>query len=149
MRSKKFKEIVDSALKEESFLKGGNHYYRYSDEIIYVIGLQKSNYSNSYYINIGYFICHLDISVKKPKTTDGHIRTRMVFKDKSEKEVDYIDLDIFTDIEASSIVETIKSNISNLIKKYEGVSGIKKMLKEHQIMLYQTTIKAKSFLGLE
>lgn len=142
MTTKKFKSIVDLVLKGESFSKKGNRYYMFSEDIICVVGLQKSNYSNFYYFNIGYFIRQLDPLIKIPKEIEGHLRRRMVFKD-----VDYIDLDKLQEDDSRMVEEGIRENIFKFIKGYLSVDDLKKMLNDYPVMLYQTTVKAKSYLG--
>ncbi|HEV8271649.1 MAG TPA: DUF4304 domain-containing protein [Chitinophagaceae bacterium] len=142
MKTKKFKNIVDLVLKSESFSKKGNSYYVFSEDVICVVGLQKSNYSNFYYFNIGYFIRQLDPLIKMPKEIEGHIRGRMVFKD-----VDYLDLDKLQQDDVKIVEEGIRENVLKFIKEYLSIDGIKKMLSDYPVMLYQTTVKAKLYLG--
>ena len=142
MTTKTFKNIVDLVLKSESFSKKGSRYYVISEDVICVVGLQKSNYSNFYYFNIGYFIRQLDTLIKMPKEIEGHIRGRMVFKD-----LDYIDLDKLQENDVRRVEEGIRENVLRFIKEYLSIDGIKKMLNDYPVMLYQTTIKAKSYLG--
>jgi hypothetical protein len=111
--TKKFKNIVDLVLKSDSFSKKGSCYYVFSEDIICVVGLQKSNYSNFYYFNIGYFIRQLDPLIKMPNEIEGHIRGRMVFKD-----VDYIDLDKLQENDVKMVEEGIRENVLMFIKEY-------------------------------
>ena len=141
MTTKTFKNIVDLVLKSESFSKKGSRYYVISEDVICVVGLQKSNYSNFYYFNIGYFIRQLDPLIKMPKEIEGHIRGGMVFK-----HVDYIDLDKLQENDVRRVEEGIRENVLRFIKEYLSIDGIKKMLNDYPVMLYQTTIKAKSYL---
>jgi hypothetical protein len=77
-----------------------------------------------------------------PKEIEGHIRGRMVFKD-----LDYIDLDKLQENDVRRVEEGIRENVLRFIKEYLSIDGIKKMLNDYPVMLYQTTIKAKSYLG--
>jgi hypothetical protein len=141
MTAKKFKNIVDCVLKSESFSKKGSRYYVFSEDIICVVGLQKSNYSNFYYFNIGYFIRQLDPLIEMPNEMEGHIRGRMVFKG-----VDYIDLDNLQENDARIVEEGVRENALKINKEYLSIEAIKKMLNDYPAMLYQTTVKAKLFL---
>lgn len=113
--------------------------------MICTIGLQKSNYSNAYYINAGYFIRQLDPMIDQPKETDGHIRTRMTFKDETGRILDYLDLDKINE-EDSSIENAIIENMTLFKNDYLSVEGLKKLLRDKPVLLYQTTLRAKSFL---
>ena len=147
MTSRKFKDIFDSIMKDEAFLKQKNRYYISSPEIVCVVGLQKSNFSNFYYVNIGYFIHQLDPHLEIPREADGHIRTRMTFEDDLNKNVDYLDLDKLNEDDIQLIKDRIKENITKLIKRPLNITTLKKLLSDHPVLLYQTSKKAKSFLG--
>ena len=56
MERKEFKKIVNDCLLANGFLKKGKYYYKESPEVICCLGLQKSNYSNCYYVNVGIVI---------------------------------------------------------------------------------------------
>ena len=62
-----------------------------NDELCKLINLQKSDYSNLFYINYGYIIKGLELT-----TTRMHVENRLASKDKQEQKciTDLLDLDI-------------------------------------------------------
>ncbi len=144
MERKIFKDIINKQLLENGFSKEGIYYYKEGDDIICIVGLQKSGYSNGYYINIGYIIKKLHPSITKLRDVDGDIRTRFDHKGET-KQTDFFDPEKFSD--QIQLQHTLQENINELILSELSIEGIKNLLHKQPVMLYQTTIKAKNFLG--
>ncbi|WP_094184847.1 DUF4304 domain-containing protein [Acetivibrio straminisolvens] len=53
---KKFKKVLTEVLSEYGFEIKGNIFRAETRELIAVVATQKSNYENSYYINLGFLI---------------------------------------------------------------------------------------------
>ncbi|MBL8711477.1 MAG: DUF4304 domain-containing protein [Alphaproteobacteria bacterium] len=71
---------IDEALNPAHFQRKSSTWYRYLDETILVVNLQKSNFGKQYYINLGIFAKDLrgDPDDKRdPKESDCHIRIRL------------------------------------------------------------------------
>src|SRR5258708_5882436 len=102
MEIKTFKKNINDVLTLNGFLKNKNYYYINSEDIIFVIGLQKSNFSNSYYINIGIIIKKLNPTLENPRDVDGDIRARFSFEEKG-KESDIFDLNDLPDIDSDRL----------------------------------------------
>ncbi len=79
MHYKEFKKIVWEFFKEKGFKKSGAYFVKDDGEVICSIGLQRSSYSNGYYINVGYIIAELNPSLEKYRDVDGDVRTRFEF----------------------------------------------------------------------
>ena len=142
---KDFKKIVENCLSNAGFLKKSNFYYRSSDELILVVGLQKSNYSNGYYINIGYVIPQLNPNLVFPKDVDGDIRARFTIESDG-KRIDFFELDKITD---ETLLHSMQVNIERYVVGVVSISDLKSLLEKNPVMLYQTKLLAKKFLKLE
>lgn len=70
-----FKKILDNFLIQKGFQKKSGQYYLFSQDIILVISLQKSSYSNSYYINLGYSFKSI-LENQYLKQVESHIKIR-------------------------------------------------------------------------
>ncbi|MGZ0084802.1 DUF4304 domain-containing protein [Caldibacillus thermoamylovorans] len=81
-----------------------------------------------------------------PRDVDGDIRCRFHFKVEG-KEVDCLDLDRIN--ESSVIVSSLEANISEIINPSLELEGLRELLKKKLVLLYQTTINAKQYLGID
>jgi hypothetical protein len=54
MTNKEFKDIIDRLLKPHGFKRKGNEWRTETEDLIKMVDLQKSNFSNLYYLNFGY-----------------------------------------------------------------------------------------------
>ena len=147
MDIKAFRSIVNDVLKEHGFSKKRGGFLKEGAEIICSVGLQKSGFSNSYYINVGFIIKDLHPDLTEPKYTDGDIRCRFSFNINGS-ETDVLDLDEIPEIDPDSINNSLKLNI----KKYINVafeSNLRELLIRYPVLLYQTTLKAKEYFGIE
>ena len=146
MDRKEFKQILNECLVINGFLKKGKYYYKDSSEVICSLAFQKSNYSNSYYVNVGIILKEINQNIGIPSDTHGDIRCRFCFRVKG-KEVDSIDLDTVND--SSVIISSLEKGISEIVNPSLELKSLKKLLKEKPTLLYQTTIAAKQYLGFE
>jgi hypothetical protein len=146
MELKTFKKNITDIFISKGFSKKGSYYYYYTTDIIFVVGLQKSNYSNGYYINIGYIIKKLNPDIINPRDVDGDIRARFSLENEDVK-IDYFDLDDFLETDQEKLQKIIESNINKYIKPVTSLSELKALLDKNTVMLYQTKLSAKEFLG--
>lgn len=63
MENNDFKKIIDSLLRPIGFKKKGNFWRMETDELEKVVYLQKSNFSNQYYINYGFNLKNLNFDI--------------------------------------------------------------------------------------
>jgi len=146
MDIKEFKNKVNDSLKSIGFNKKGSYYYKRSDEVICVIGIQKSSYSNCYYINLGYILKDLRPDLEFPREVDGDIRTRFTF-DANGKKVDCIDVEAIPNNEY--LMKALEDNILQFVDSTLSLEGIKELLQKMPVLLYQTKMSAKKYLGIE
>lgn len=146
MQIREFREIVNNCLLSKGFLKNGKYFYKESPDVICVLTLQKSNYSNCYYINAGIVIKKIYNKSEPPRDVDGHIRCRLYYT-VGDNEVDCLDLDQIEDVDV--IVSSIETGILEIIELSLEPGGLKNLLKTKPELLYQTTINAKQYLGID
>lgn len=146
MEKKEIKKIINSCLISNGFVKKGKFYYKESDKVKCSLGLQKSNYSNCYYVNVGIVIKEINPNLELPRDIDGDIRCRFYFEVDGSK-VDCLPIEKLSD--SHVIITSLKKNISELIDPSLELEGLKKLLNDRPTLLYQTKIVAKKYLGLE
>ncbi len=142
---KTFKKIVGDFLFGKGFAKKGSFYYLSFENLIIVIGFQKSNFSNGYYINIGYVITELNPNLLTPKDVDGDVRARFSIVLNGEK-VDFFDLN---NLNEDELINAIDHNIKCYVDGITSLRKLKVLLIENPVMLYQTKLVAKQLLKFE
>jgi len=131
MDKKEFIKIFNNELKKHKFIKKGYSWYLFEEKVIKVVNLQKSQYSNLYYVNLCVFFKDLE-KTDFPKEEHCHIRTRL---DNYiiQSDIDYnhlFDLEI-KDISYEYYEEELKKCITvnilpqlNIIQNKEGILSI-------------------------
>ncbi|PET60663.1 hypothetical protein CN514_14150 [Bacillus sp. AFS001701] len=143
MDIKEFKKFVDEVLLTKGMKKRRSNYYFDNEEIISVLGLQKTSYTNGYYLNFGYVI--KDLNTKEhPNYTDGNIRLRFEFKI-NRKLTDLIDI---YNVEKELLIEQFHKNINNYILPIKKISDLQKLIKKEPELLSQATLETKKFLNM-
>lgn len=141
-----FKQIVSETLIELGFIRKRTFFYKANNDLIIVVGIQKSNNMNGFYFNVGYLIKKLHPGIEYPKDVDGDIRTRFSII-QFGKEIDILNLENLTSNPMEFIKNFLQDNTSELIDEVIE-NGIKWLINKYPILLYQTSLKAKKFLGL-
>jgi hypothetical protein len=144
METNQFKKIFRNYMISKGFARKGSCYCQSSGEAICAIGLQRSHYSDGYYINIGYLIRAVSPNLETPHAVDGHIRARFTIVD-GGKEIDLFSLEKMDD--AADLCRALNSNISTLVDGYLSIEGLKTLINKKPVLLYQTMLVAKQFLG--
>ncbi len=139
-----FKKTVTKTLVTHGFIKNKSYYYLIFKDIIIVIGLQRSSYSNGYYINIGYIITQLRSALSLPKDVDGDIRSRFYIEGNKSYDISLFDLEMLTEDKLTKIIE---ENIEEYTKNVATLEDIKLLIKRRPSLLFQTRISAKELLG--
>lgn len=145
MNASEFKKVLGSCLLDCGFAKEGASYYKRSDDVICVVGLQKASFDESYFVNIGYLIRDVHPDVTAPQYLDGDIRARFSFL-AGGKQMDLFDPGALSSEELRQIV---RKNVVDLIQGATSVPGLKALLTRRPTMLYQTTLIARKALSLE
>ena len=146
MHYKDFKKIVGKFFKDRGFKKTGAYFVRSGDEVICSVGLQRSLFTEGYYINVGYIIAALNPSLGKYRDVDGDVRTRFAHGPADARE------DMF---EPSSIagrdelVEYLSEDYGKLVEDSSTVDGLRRLLEREPALLLQTKLTAKRYLGFE
>ena len=79
MEKKDLVNLLDTIFIPLGFKRKGNNWVQNGSELSKIINLQKSNYSNAFYINYGYVIKCLEL------TTNTHIENRLASIDNVEQ----------------------------------------------------------------
>jgi len=102
-------KLLDELFTPIGFKRKGNNWVLNGHELSKLINLQKSNYSNSFYINYGYIIKGLEL------TTTLHVSHRLASTDKEEQKWITDLLDLENDIATEQRLAELKMFITNKI----------------------------------
>ena len=116
MKKNIIKELLNDMLHSIGFKVRGNNWILKETQITKVINLQKSNFSNCYYINYGFIINDL------PLTTKTHVDSRLSGKTKEEQQKITDLLDLENDIsEGERIFELRKVITENVLSEVQNI----------------------------
>ncbi len=137
MTNLELKKIVDDLLKPCGFRKKGNYWKLETEEIEKIIDLQKSNFSNLYYVNYGYNLKNLNYD---------EVRTH-IFNGIAQNEVFDLENNINQKIRIEKIQKIFKDELIPNVNQINTESDIIELLKK-QPNLNQVPIKVKEYLKL-
>ncbi|MEM6817059.1 MAG: DUF4304 domain-containing protein [Bacteroidota bacterium] len=153
MDKKKLVAILDDELKSLGFQRKSTSWYLDQDEIIQVINLQKSSYSNLFYVNISIYIKAIEPPKGLPKEEQCHIRTRLdrTMVD-APKNYDYLfDLENVTLNDKDYKREMSECVAKNIIPQLESINskeGVLKVAEKNSVMLNMLPLSVKSHFGI-
>lgn len=110
MERKAFISSFHKIMLKNCFNKKGNTWIKINNDITKVISLQKSRYSNNYYINYGYIINGLELC-----STNMHIENRLHFDNESKRIHLYNLLNLDNEIDDNKRIQEIELMINEII----------------------------------
>jgi hypothetical protein len=109
MEKKDLIKLLDEIFVPLGFKRKGNNWMLNGDELSKLINLQKSNYSNAFYINYGYIIKGLEL------TTMTHVENRLASINKEEQKRITDLLDLETEMPTDQRLAELKKFITDKI----------------------------------
>ena len=109
MEKKDLIKLLDEIFVPLGFKRKGNNWVLNGNELSKLINLQKSNYSNAFYINYGYIIKGLEL------TTTTHVENRLASTNKEEQKRITDLLDLETEIPTDQRFAELKKLIADKI----------------------------------
>ncbi|MBS1544170.1 MAG: DUF4304 domain-containing protein [Bacteroidetes bacterium] len=110
MTNREFKDTLDKLLKPHGFKKKGNEWTMETTELYKTIDLQKSNFSNLYYLNYGYNLKDLDYD-----GTKYHINNRLGSKEINVHKIIQDTFDLEKSIDDLTRVKNLSDLINNIL----------------------------------
>lgn len=133
MEKQELIKFLDNIFTPIGFKRKGNNWIINGEEISKIINLQKSQYSNSYYINYGYIIKKLPLN-----GFVNHVDNRLSSKNELEyrRIVDLLDLEfeISPEERFSELEKLIRNKIISQIESTNNEQDILKILKEKEFL---------------
>jgi hypothetical protein len=154
MDKKQLLGILDGELAKAGFHRRSSTWYLDEGEIIKVVNLQKSSYSNTYYVNLCIYIKALGSAVKNPKEDECHIRTRLDSTlGQTPKKYDYLfDLSrvhVNEKDDETNLVECVRRGILPQLDRIRSREGILTIAAENPAIINMLPSKVRLFFGLE
>ncbi|QQS28130.1 MAG: DUF4304 domain-containing protein [Sphingobacteriales bacterium] len=125
MEKKELASILSEILLQIGFKKKGYYWVVNSAEIVKIINLQKSQFSNNFYINYGYILKSIPLEdkmhiYKRVASTDVNVNVKI-------KELLYIENNIFKEDRARDLKRVL---VENLIENINSVNTEADILEE-------------------
>ena len=149
MNKEEFKKIAKEIFTSSGLSKKGNYFYSISNDLICVVGLQKSNYSEAFYINIGFVLKELRPELVDPKDADGDVRSRFDIEWDDNLNRGLYDLEKLSESNLGMLRRNLESNLEKFIIPIKSINDLKELIGREPHLLYQTSFKAKQLLGYE
>ena len=135
MDSKEFKKLFGEVAKPNSFESAFGGWFKSSSESIVVLELQKSSFSNSYYLNIKIFIQGAFERIYTPnkdliKSSMGHITSQI-----RDKEILDLDESINDEKRKADLAKLFSDFIVPFTDKALSKSGIRELAEKGEITL--------------
>jgi Domain of unknown function (DUF4304) len=108
----------------------GSVWFRRSDTVVAVVGLQKSQYGRSYYVNVGFWLRELGDN-RFPKEERCHIRVRLggLATDQRERinELLNLDYELPETVRVSELVALLNDVLLPAIERGANIDGLRAM----------------------
>ena len=138
-----FKKTIGNVLKEYGFQHIKKSYYAENDEIIIVVALQKSNFSDEYYVNYGFLIKSENPRVQYPKDYQCDVtgRISLLINGKQYHSI------IPEGLSEEELSKAMKQYMEKTIKPVIDY-GLKKYFEIQPQSIVTANLKAKKYLNL-
>ncbi len=141
MDNKEFKKTLSICLEKDDFTYKNKCFYKYNNDLILVVDLQKSNYQNAYYINYAFFVKALYEGGGFPRTNMGDVRGRFVYKS-SGVVLDYFPLD---SISHDELRNSLEDNINTILRPVVE-DGLNRYFEMFPQAIFTATKKLQQYL---
>ena len=135
--------VITEELSEFGFSQNGKEWFLGSDEVVFVLALQKSSFDDFLYFNVGIYIYSLSMITQTPKERECHIRTRL--EDLFVHQIGRTPPDLYhTDTDEDfekSLRILLRQFVCPLLSPLTNISGLKK--------LYRNNVFSKSLISRE
>ena len=147
MEKRQLTNVVNEILISIGFKKKGNYWVINGDVITKMVNLQKSNYSNAFYINYGYILNSIPLG-----NLMMHVYNRVTSLDIEERDRITALLDLESNISDEERIKALKEILqSKLVKKIQAVNTEEDLLAElkKRPHLNDITLAIKEHFNLE
>lgn len=147
---KTFKKAISTPFEGAAFIKKGQSWYFNGQDAVIVTNLQKSNWNDTYYFNIGVWLKALGDTVF-PRYNNCHLsfRAEALFPEKRNLILIACDLEK-TNIELlMDLTEFIQSLLIPFLKECTDMNRLKELMEKGFFNKGLVRIEAKQYLGKE
>lgn len=143
--------LINDSLRKHGFKKKGSTWHLESPECISVLNVQRSQWGDKYYINLGVLVKQLD-NIPSPKEYQCHFRDRLSHivgnSAKMELEPDFEDPSSTEEQKAQTVREAIETHAIPLLLSLQTLEGIKRTFSEKRISPAFAADKLTKLLGI-
>jgi hypothetical protein len=145
---KTLKKAVAAPLDNVGFVRKGQSWYLNGEDAIVVLNLQKSDWSEMYFMNIGIWLKALGEAVF-PKENVCHLsyRAESLFPDQRQLVLEGLSLDSSNSETLSEIADFIKEHLIPFLKDCTYESNLRKFLQQGILERGLVRIEAREYLN--
>jgi len=147
MEKKNIVKLLDELFLPIGFKRKGNNWVNNGEQVSKVVNLQKSNYSDSYYINYGFILNRLPMGNLKM-----HIENRLAGRNKEHEfrlfELLDMESEIIDEIRLNELKNMISEQIVAQFQLVNSDADIFSYLKRRP-HLYDIPLRIKEYFGIE
>jgi len=139
------KELVGAIhelLNQAGFKKQGSTWRREFKDIIQIVNLQRSNFSFSFYLNLGIFVKKFNSNIKNPEEVECHYRERFETigeEDKTNREginekrkiLNFEDTSTTAEEKITKLKEVIENKVLQFFSEYNSIESMGKLNIRH------------------
>lgn len=151
MTTENLARSINDSLRKRGFKRKGAAWYLEGPECTCLLNLQRSQWGNKYYINLGVLVKQLD-NIPSPKENQCHLGVRLsqIVRDstKLERDLDFEDFASANEQKVRAVREAIETRAIPFLSSLQTLDGIKHVFREGTISSAFATAKLKKFLGM-
>lgn len=149
---KRLEAEFNRILKPLGFSKKGKHWVREAAQCFSLVSLQKSQWGEQFYVNLGAFVKELDPQVTAPKESQCHLRVRLthLLPDKTalERCLDF-ENEMAEEERLRIITSALRDYGLEWLKSAETLEGIRERLTEEATKGAAVSVRLKTLLGID
>lgn len=141
-----FRKVVNECLVVKGFKKKRSRYFKESEEILMLVTVQKSSFSDTYYFNFGFAIKELlDDPSEVVNEAYCHVRSRFFFIHADGDPAPWFDLD---DNNEENLRNGINQEMNKYLTNVQTVDDLLDLVKKYPELLVSTNNIVRKFLGI-
>jgi len=135
INSRELKKVLNNELSQYGFHRKGSTWLLKKKEVIVLVNLQKSNYGEYYYINIGFLLRHID-DIQNPRVEFCHLQGRADGISENDTSLVSSLLDLESSLDDENRINLfslfIREKIIPLVLSGVTIQGLREIVKNHK-----------------
>lgn len=128
--------LIDDILGGLGFKRKGDFWYKYLDEVVQIVGLQKSSWGKQHYVNLGIWVNEIERK-ESPKISECHLQCRIdTISEDADDVCRALDEEDFWKMDLDSRRDALKLALCNaefvFFRELNSLDAVKRYVKERR-----------------